>query len=264
MDLLVAADEGSTWPTAIAAIAGAAIGGLVAFIGSWWQEQRRWSREDRLRWDPARLSAYGRFLEAAHLSLQRVDSYIASTHLQEQRYNDRQNAQGKAEFEYQRQWAEIREDTPGAYRPSVEKDLRAQIELTYLEESRQLYQEAAEDTQRLLLSFENAIDSFTKAASEIRLIAGISTKEKAELVRANVDLLVAQVHKVTDSTEPTIETKLAECKDTIQKLLDDFANSAETELTAHRSAARKSKPQVVGMARLWGRRKSYHRSNQIQ
>jgi hypothetical protein len=59
-------------------VGGAAVGGLLALLGSWWQEQRRWAREDRLRWGPARFDAYSRFIEAASLTHDRVFQFMVS------------------------------------------------------------------------------------------------------------------------------------------------------------------------------------------
>lgn len=168
--LLAATDEASPWPPVIAGIGGAVIGGLVAFLGTWWQEQRRWQREDRLRWDPARFSAYGRYIEAARLTMNRAEAYDGSVAWAKRLEEQEIEAQKKADEEYTHLENVNQDFVKPADWPKWQTELRQQVDSKHLASIRALRLDATGQHERLRLDLTNVADSLTKAVAEIELM----------------------------------------------------------------------------------------------
>jgi hypothetical protein len=259
MDLLVAqTDQGPPWIAVVAAIGGAAIGGVVAFLGSWWQEQRRWAREDQLRWDPARLSAYSRFGEAARVSVHRAELYAQSL-LAQRRVRDAElNAKARADTQFQdfikRRQADF-ERMPYMDVDSVLRASRERIDSQHLDEIRRSKEELLEEMPRLFQEFTNVTEACTRASAEISLIALASTAEKAALVQAHIGRLVGFIHNEFPESEAEVDEILARFRDESEQTLAGFELAAKTELTAPGDISHSPIPQIIGMARPWGRRR---------
>jgi hypothetical protein len=231
--MLIAADNTtSPWPSIIAAIGGAVVGGLVAFLGAWWQEQRRWTREDRLRWDPARFSAYGRFIEAARLSVNRAELYVGSV-LWARRLEQQEKSASNA-VEEKLEGAELR-GIAVAERPKYLKEMREALENKYVADIRTARQKVTAEHERLRGDFENAADSMTKAAADIELIASPASAQAAAAVERHIEKLLqfARDTLLALPLEAITDSHLSAYREDFEKLLADFETAAKTELTAH-------------------------------
>jgi len=234
--LLLAATEASPWPPVIAGIGGAAIGGLVAFLGTWWQEQRRWQREDRLRWDPARFNAYGRFVEAARLTINRAEAYVGSVGWAKRLEEQEQEAQKRADEEYTAAERVNLEFIDALERPKWQSELREQIDRKHLASIRVSRQDATEQHERLRLEISNSADSLTKAAAEIELIGSAVTVQAATTLHRHIEGVVrhataALLRPLEASDSQTFKA----VHERFEQLLVEFQQRAKAELTSHRS-----------------------------
>jgi hypothetical protein len=230
---LAATDESSPWPPVIAGIAGTVIGGLVAFLGTWWQEQRRWQREDRLRWDPARFNAYGQFIEAARLTMNRAEAYGGSVAWAKRLEEQELAAQKQADEEYTATESEQLQYVHPRERPKWQTELRQQIDSRHLASIRASGQDATEQHERLRLELSNAADSLTRAVAEIELIGSALTVQAATTLHGHIEEVVRYATAaLMRALEEFDNQEFRSFHERFEQLLTEFEERAKAELTS--------------------------------
>jgi hypothetical protein len=63
------------WLTVVAALGGAVVGAGITWIGQWFRDRAQF----RVRWDEARLAAYGQFLAAMYETFNVIDNFLPLT-----------------------------------------------------------------------------------------------------------------------------------------------------------------------------------------